>query len=151
MLCVAVEDPGGPDIAPLLAQSDAYSASLYPPESRHQANVNSLTAANVRFFVVRSAGAAVGCGALVIGNDGTAELKRMFVDPSTRGRGIGQAVLQAIETAARVGGVRLIRLETGIRNAEAIRLYRRLGYMDRGPFGNYRNDPLSIFMEKPLT
>jgi putative acetyltransferase len=95
VLRVAVEDPGGPDIVPLLAQSDTYSASLYPPESRHQADVASLTAVNVLFFAARSAGAAVGCGALVIGNDGTAELKRMFVDPSTRGRGIGQAVLQS--------------------------------------------------------
>jgi len=75
----------------------------------------------------------------------------MFVDPAARGKGIGQALLQAIEVAAFDEGVRLIRLETGIHNTEALRLYRRFGYVDGGSFGNYRNDPLSVFMEKPLT
>ncbi|MBV8738875.1 MAG: GNAT family N-acetyltransferase [Alphaproteobacteria bacterium] len=151
MPSVALEDPRELEIRALLAQSDSYSASRYPPESQHQADIGSLTAANVRFFAARSAGAAVGCGALVIGNDGTAELKRMFVDPAARGKGIGQALLQAIEVAAFDEGVRLIRLETGIHNTEALRLYRRFGYVDGGSFGNYRNDPLSVFMEKPLT
>jgi putative acetyltransferase len=87
----------------------------------------------------------------VIGNDGTAELKRMFVDPAALGKGIGQALLQAIGVAALDEGVRLIRLETGIYNTEALRLYRRFGYVDSGLFGNYRNAPLSVFMEKRLT
>jgi putative acetyltransferase len=150
MLCVAVEDPRGIDLAPLLAQSDAYSASLYPPESRHQPDLRSLSAANVRFFVARADGVAVGCAALVIGRDDTIELKRMFVDAAARGKGVGQALLEANEAAACLEGVRLIQLETGIHNSAALRFYRRLGYVDREPFGSYRVDPLSVFMEKSL-
>jgi putative acetyltransferase len=150
VLSVAIENPQRTDIAALLAQSDAYSASLYPPESRHQPDLRSLSAANVRFFVSRADGVAVACVALVIGKDDTAELKRMFVDAAARGKGVGQALLEAIEAAGRVEGVRRIRLETGIHNSAALRLYRRLGYVDRGPFGNYRDDPLSVFMEKSL-
>ena len=149
-LSIAIEDPGGSDISALLRQSDSYSEALYPPESRHQADIGLLSANNVRFFTARLAGPLVGCGALVIGEAGTAELKRMFVDPTARGRGIGQRILQTIEAAARVEGVRLIQLETGVRSTEALRLYSRCGYTRCGPFGAYRNDPLSIFMEKLL-
>jgi putative acetyltransferase len=150
MLSIAVEDPNGRDVAALLSQSDSYSELIYPPESRHQPNIASLSALNVRFFTARLAGRAVGCGALVIGETGRAELKRMFVDPTARGHGIGQAVLNTIEAAARSEGVRRIQLETGVHNVEALRLYRRSGYANCGAFGDYRDDPLSVFMEKLL-
>jgi putative acetyltransferase len=149
-LSIAVEDPGGFDVVPLLHQSDSYSGSLYPPESRHQPDVDSLSGANVRFFIARLAGRAVGCGALVIDEAGRAELKRMFVDPAARGHGIGRAMLETIEAVARLAGVWVIQLETGVHNFEALRLYRRFGYASRGPFGGYRDDPLSVFMEKVL-
>jgi putative acetyltransferase len=135
---------------PLLRQSDSYSESLYPPESRHQPDIHSLSGADVRLFVARLSARAVGCGALVIGEAGRAELKRMFVDPAARGRGIGEAILQSIEAAARAEGIRLIQLETGVHNSDALRLYHRFGYVERGPFGNYCDDPLSVFMEKLL-
>jgi putative acetyltransferase len=107
-LSLAAEDPGGCDVMPLLRQSDAHSESLYPPESRHQPDIGSLSGDDVRFFVARLSGRAVGCGALVIGEAGRAELKRMFVDPGARGHGIGQAILKTIEAAAQVYGARLI-------------------------------------------
>lgn len=150
MLSITTEDPRGRDAMDLLARSDAYSASLYPPESRHQADLASLTTPAVRFFVARSDGVAIGCGALVIGADGIGELKRMFVSAAARNQGVGAALLRAIEAAARREAVRLLRLETGIHNEEALRLYRRFGYVERGPFGDYSADPLSVFMEKPL-
>jgi putative acetyltransferase len=53
-----------------------------------------------------------------------------------------------LETELRKRGVSLFRLETGIRQPEALGLYRKLGYRERGPFGSYRPDPLSVFMEK---
>jgi putative acetyltransferase len=82
--------------------------------------------------------------------DGSAELKRLFVMTEARGNGIGRSIVMALEHAAAGEQVRLIQLETGVKSDEALRLYRRLGYIERGPFGNYGPDPLSIFMEKFL-
>jgi putative acetyltransferase len=150
MLTIARENPDTSDLLALLTQSDAYSASLYPPESNHQPDLAGLSASGVRFFVARLDGGAAGCGALMLGAAGQGELKRMFVDPAVRGHGIGRALLDAIEAAARAEGVRLLQLETGIHNHAAISLYRRCGYRERGPFGAYAADPLSVFMEKLL-
>jgi putative acetyltransferase len=86
----------------------------------------------------------------VIGADGVAELKRMIVDGGHRGRGIGQALIQVIETAAMAEGIRLIQLETGPISAPALRLYRGCGYRERGPFGDYPLHPHSLFMERDL-
>ena len=58
--------------------------------------------------------------------------------------------MEALEREAAQRGVTLMQLETGIKQPEAIALYRKLGYAERGPFGNYKSDPLSLFMEKRL-
>ena len=133
----------------LLVQSEAFSAALYPPESCHIASVDDLSGDSARFFIARFDGRAVGCGALVVA-DGYGEIKRMFVDPATRGQGIGRAILDAIEKCAGYEGLDVLRLETGVRNHEAVALYEQAGYERRGPFGSYQLDPLSIFMEKRL-
>jgi putative acetyltransferase len=59
-------------------------------------------------------------------------------------------LLKALEDAARQRNVDRISLETGIRQPEAIGLYRASGYQDCPPFGTYRPDPLSLFMTKRL-
>lgn len=147
---IAEEPPRQPEILRLLEMSDAYAASLYPAESNHLVDVTTLEQPDVSFFVARLDGTAVGCCALVEAGDGTAEIKRMFVDPQARGLSIGKRLLQALE--ARGDGRRLtvIQLETGIHQPEAIGLYRRAGYSERPPFGRYQPDPLSLFMEKAL-
>jgi putative acetyltransferase len=150
MLSVARETPRQDDVLALIDKSDAFAQSLYPPESRHPVGADDLAAANVRFMVARVDGRAVGCGALVLGEQGRAEIKRMFVDEAVRGTGIGMAILHALEEAARLAGVTRIQLETGVENHDALTLYRRHGYHERGPFGSYAADPLSIFMEKAL-
>jgi putative acetyltransferase len=150
MVSIALEAPHQDAVLALLEKSDALSQALYPPESNHLIDVDTLSATNVRFYVARLSGEAVGCGALVLGSAGQAELKRMFVDPSARGHGVGWALLRALEDTAGREAVRLIQLETGVSNHEALRLYRRSGYRERGPFGSYRADPLSVFMEKGL-
>ena len=58
--------------------------------------------------------------------------------------------MQRLEDELRGAGIPLARLETGIRQPEALRLYEGLGYAYREPFGRYRPDPLSVFMEKRL-
>ncbi len=67
-----------------------------------------------------------------------------------RGLGIARRLLEALEARAKAAGIGVLRLETGIYQPEAIGLYERAGYVRRGPFSDYPDDPLSIFMEKRL-
>lgn len=147
---LAAETPDQPEVHALLAASDAYAASLYPAESNHLVDVATLLAPGVHFVVARVDGRAVGCGALVPREPSAAELKRMFVHPEARGFGIGRRVLQALESHARATGLRVLRLETGIRQPEALGLYRAAGFVDVPAFPPYAPDPLSVFMEKRL-
>jgi putative acetyltransferase len=72
----------------------------------------------------------------------------MFVSPSARGLKLGRRLLERIEALASENGERLLRLETGAKQPEALALYRSAGFVEIGPFGSYRPDPLSLFMEK---
>ena len=122
---------------------------MYPPSSNHFLDLDQLTQPDIRLFVARREGAPLACGALRIAAD-YGEVKRMYVAPAARGEGLGRAILARIESEARRAGLRLMRLETGNRQAEALALYKSAGYVDCGPFGEYRPDPLSRFMEKQL-
>ena len=137
------------DVAALLRASRAMMADLYPPESCHGLDLGAYERPEVTLFVARENGVALACGALVRLADGSAEIKSMFVAPQARGRGIGRAILDVIEAAVR-GRVATLRLETGVKQLPAIGLYEAAGFRRRGPFGSYRADPLSVFMEKPL-
>jgi uncharacterized protein len=79
------------------------------------------------------------------------EIKRMFVDPAARGRQVGRRLLEKLEEIAREGGATALRLETGIKQPEAIALYRSCGFVEIVAFADYQPDPLSVFMEKPMT
>lgn len=147
---IAVESPRQPEIVRLLELSDAYAASLYPAESNHLVDLSTLEKPSVSFFVARNAGAIVGCAALVEAGDGTAEIKRMFVDPAARGLKIARRLMDELEKRAISRELVAIRLETGIYQPEAIGLYRKYGYIDIEPFASYLPDPLSLFMEKRL-
>jgi putative acetyltransferase len=149
-ITVSPEAPDQPEVLALLRQSDAFSAERYPAASSYLMDTETLAGPSVRFLVARQDGHAVGCGALVLAPDRTAEIKRMIVDASVRGQGIGRAVLDALEAVALKEGVRMIRLETGPLNHDALVLYRRYGYHERGPFGTYTEDPHSVFMEKAV-
>ena len=98
-------------------------------------------------------GGAIGCGALRDLGPGTAELKRMYVEPAARGRGVAKVLLAALEEAARERGWTTLRLETGPRQPEAIALYSGAGYRETGPFGVYAGDPTagdSLYFERVL-
>jgi putative acetyltransferase len=148
-LTIAVERAEREDVRALLQTLSSWSVELYPPESRHGLDLAAYRRPDVTLFVARERGVALGCGAYQLHGDGSAELKSMFVVPEAPGRGIGQAILAAIEQALR-GRVATLRLETGVKQLAAIRLYEAAGFRCRGPFGSYRDDPLSIFMEKSL-
>ena len=150
MLKVSRETPRQDDVVTLIRQSDALMQSLYPAESNHLVDIDALAAPQVHFFVAREHGRALGCGAFVLGTDGHAEMKRVFVTPAARGKGVARVLMAALEREAAELGVTLMQLETGIKQPEAIALYREFGYTERGTFGSYQPDPLSLFMEKRL-
>lgn len=147
---ITAEPPRQTEVLRLLEMSDAYMASLYPAESNHMLDIASLEKPGVNFLVARHYGRIVGCCALVEAGDGTAEIKRMFVDPDARGLSIGRRLMETIEALGREKGIVAVRLETGISQPEALGLYRRFAYREIGPFGDYKPDPLSLFMEKRL-
>ena len=153
-LTARLERPDQPDVIALIAALDAYQRPLYPAESHHGVDIPALLAPGVLFAVARtSAGIAVGIGAVLREREadfGAGEIKRMYVPPAMRGQGIARAVLAFLESQARAHGCRVLRLETGIHQPEAIRFYARQGFLIRPPFGHYREDPMSLFMEKFL-
>ena len=79
-------------------------------------------------------------------------MKRIYVSPRARGLGLGKLMLQRLEEATRAEGFALLRLETGVYQPEALRLFAAHGFAPCGHFGDYpTDDPLSIFMEKRLS
>jgi putative acetyltransferase len=149
-ITITVESPRQEGVIRLLDMSSAYAQSLYPPESNHMLDLKSLERPEVTFWVARLDGGIIGCCALVEAGDGTAEIKRMFVDPLARGRKVAQMLMEALEATATERNLTALRLETGIYQPEAIGLYCKAGYAEIGAFGSYEPDPLSLFMEKTL-
>lgn len=148
---IQLESPAQPDVLALIDALDAYQKPLYPAESHHGIDLAALSEPNVLFAVVRDdAQRAVGCGAIVIGAH-FGELKRMYVDPARRGQGLAKSLLQFLEAQAAARGCRLFTLETGFLQPEALGLYERAGYERCGPFGDYVDDPNSVFMRKAIT
>ena len=108
-----------------------------------------LKSADADFLVLRANGTIIGCGAIVpIATYG--EVKRVFVAPEARGRGGAELLMMKLIDRARTRGLSSLRLEVGIRQPEAISLYRKVGFVEIAPFGEYLPDPLSLFMELPL-
>ena len=148
---ISLESPNESGVISLIEQLDAYQKPLYSAESYHGIDIRALSADNVLFAVARSTeGQAVACGAIVI-QLLYGEVKRMFTIPSFRGRGIARRLLSLLESEARSRGCRTFMLETGFRQTEAIALYEQFGYKRCGPFGDYSQDPDSVFMVKYAT
>jgi putative acetyltransferase len=145
------ERPDTPDAMALVTELEASLEGLYPQESRHGLSVERLIAEDVAFFVLRSDGMAAACGGIKLFSPAYGEIKRMYVRPSFRGRGFGKLMLKHLENYAGEQDVNLLRLETGIHQHEAIRLYERMGFYRIPPFGGYSDDPLSLCCEKRLT
>jgi putative acetyltransferase len=147
---IAIQSPDQPEVLALIAALDAYQRSLYPPESTHLMGLATLMQPNVLFAVARDVDErAVGCGAVVL-HPAYGELKRMYVHPGGRGQGVAKAIVGRLEFEAIQRGCRLLVLETGPLQPEALGLYARSGFARRGGFGGYADDPLSIFMEKAI-
>jgi putative acetyltransferase len=144
---VGIIDPDRDDVRHLISASDLYLASLYPAESNHLTDISTLASTHVTFVGVLCADEVVACGALVRTGPEECELKRMFVSAPHRGRGLARRILLALEAIARAEK-RVVRLETGVKQPEAVALYRSAGYNEIDVFGSYAPDPSSVFMEK---
>ena len=109
-----------------------------------------LIESGVAFFVVRVDGAPAGCGGIQLFGAEYGELKRMYLRPQFRGRGLAARLLEHLAAYARARGVTTLRLETGIYQSAAIALYERSGFRRVAPFGAYQPSPHNIFFEKRL-
>ena len=143
------------DVRALIYELDRGLAVAYPPEQLHGLTLNSLFEPHVQFFIARLDDAAVGCGGIAF-FDGFAEVKRMFVREASRGNGVAQVLLSHIEDVARDAGVMLLRLETGVRQPAAIRLYESCGFRSCASFPPYTTMSQaaiknSLFFEKQLS
>ena len=159
---ISAEPLEGPVAQTLIATLNAELSALYPePGATHF----SLDPAQVApgagaFLVARRDGKPIGCGALRRLTDATVvaelgadvgELKRMFVAREARGTGIGRALLAQLESEGRALGMTRIVLETGIRQHEALALYRRAGYAGIAPYGEYAlSSGTSVCLAKAL-
>lgn len=151
MYSITSESARHPDILNLIAALDRYQSELYPAESNHLLDLANLPDASLILMIIRDQQLnAVGCGAVVLNGDGTGEMKRVYIDPTHRGQHLGEKLLAALEDEALSRECHTVRLETGIKQHAAIRLYQQCGYELRPAFATYVEDPLSLFMEKAL-
>lgn len=118
----------------------------YPPEKLERSAVHLVGA--------RSRGTGgerlVGIGGVELGDDGTAELKRMYVAPAARGAGTADAILAALVEHARAYGARTLRLETGDQQHAALAFYRRHGFVEIPRFPPYLDSATSVCMERAV-
>jgi putative acetyltransferase len=140
------------DAQRLIAALDAGLSELYSHEQRFGPNLKAqhLEAGRGTFLIARDGERAVGCGAIRLIDDTTAEVKRMYVEPEQRGKGVGRTVLASLEAAAQQLGARSLVLETGIHSPDALALYRRAGFRQIACWGEYLTSPTSVCMEKIL-
>ena len=150
---IAVEDPRHPDVVHCFTryakELDARFAGGFDAGISISANPEELTPPAGYCVVARLRGLPIGCGALKLHGAAPAELKRMWVDPTSRGLGVGRRLLESLEALARENGVRVLHLETNRALREAIELYRKAGFVEVAPFND---EPFANhWFEKTLT
>ena len=121
-----------PQIRELIAASDRYLSSLYPPESNHLVDVQGLVADTFEFYLLSDGAACMGCIGVNL-KDEHPEIKRLFVKEEFRGRGHGRQLLDFIIARCRELGHDRIRLETGVNQPEALGLFRNMGFREIPP------------------
>jgi putative acetyltransferase len=140
-------------VTPATPRRSAELSELYPEPGANHFQLDHEEVAHGRgtFLVIYRGVTPVGCGALRLLDAETAELKRMYVSPLERGQGLGRRLVAALEAEARARGVRRLVLETGIRQAAALGLYRATGFQPIPLFGEYCRSPeTSVCLGKVL-
>jgi GNAT superfamily N-acetyltransferase len=142
----------GPAASALIARFEAEIAALYPgwsPAAGPTADPADFREPSGLFLVAYEFDQPVACGGFKHLNRTDAEVKRIFVAPSARGRGVAATVLGALEDGARDAGYLRVRLDTGDAQPWALRLYRSRGYVE---IPDYNANPFaSHWFERELT
>jgi len=137
---IEVEDPRHPDVVRCFAryadELDARFEGGFDAGTSISADPEELTPPAGYCVVARLDGVPVGCGALKLHGQAPAELKRMWVDPGSRGLGVGRRLLETLEALAREDGAKVLHLETNRALKEAIKLYRKAGFEEVAPFND---------------
>lgn len=151
-LTIREDDLQGPEIVALLEQHLALMFSASPPESVHALDLEGLRGQDVTVWTAWRRGRLLGCGALKELEPGHGEIKSMHTAAAFRGQGVGAAILLHLLDEARGRGYSRVSLETGSMSAfaSARSLYRRHGFSTCPPFGDYSDDPNSVFMTQTL-
>ena len=134
----------------LITALDADLQVRYPGAVIHSIDPRTFAASGGIFLVAYADNQPVACGALRRTADGEYEIKRMFVLASARRCGHARAILTALEERARQLDARLLLLETGDGQPEAVNLYQSAGYRPVPCFGAYAGNPHSRCFEKRL-
>jgi putative acetyltransferase len=139
-------------VALITALNGELAAMYNDPTANHfTLDLGDVAPGNGAFLVAYVDGEPVGCGAIRRLDERTAEIKRMYVVPEWRGRGVSKNVLQALEDEARGLGIARLVLETGNRQKSALALYRNSGFTEIPLFGEYVHSPAtSVCMGKEL-
>ena len=147
--------PDHPQVQALIVELDAYLSSVYPPEENYLLDLAGLLRPEVTFLGAWQGDTLVGCGAVrtmpgELATEGRpyGEVKRMFVSTAHRGARIGARILAALESVLHAQGIDRALMETGEELAQATRMYRAAGYVERGEFGEYPDNGSSLFLEK---
>ena len=151
-LQIETAELSSPQVQALILALNAELEGRYPElgANHFRLDAEDLSPGRGALFMAYLDGQPVGCGAVRRIGDGEAEVKRMYTVPQARGKGIGSAILSAIEREARKLGVGRIVLETGVRQPEALALYRRMGFLEIPLFGEYIGSATSVCMAKEL-
>src|SRR5690348_15528584 len=129
-----------PEAVDLVTALDAELGALCPPEQRHGLVLEAIFQPHIRFFLAHAEQQAVGCGGVAF-FDGFGEVKRMYVRPHWRGRGVADAVMARLVAEACGAGHSILRLETGADFRPARAFYRRSGFADCPIFEPYASLP----------
>lgn len=147
---ITAHDQNSPEALSLQQQMYVEIALLYGDPTDGSFTPINTSQPGATFLVAWVGEQAVGSIALIPFAPGTGEIKRVFVEPEWRGRGISQALLAAIEEQAQAMGYERVCLETGQPQVAAVRLYERAGYQRIAPFGRWADDPLTVCFAKDL-
>ncbi|ODP38739.1 GNAT family N-acetyltransferase [Sphingomonas turrisvirgatae] len=128
-----------PQVVELLAIHAGGMLANSPVDACHFLDLSALRAPEIVFLSAWEGGTLLGIGAMKALGDGTSEIKSMRTAQAALGRGVGTAILREIMARARARGDRALVLETGTGPAfdAAHALYRRHGFAECGPFGDY--------------